>query len=137
MFYAETVDAGYEGIMVKDRDAPYECKRTATWLKWKPVNSVDLRIVAAVEGEAGKRREGKLGAFVCEGIEDGKHIKVNVGSGYNDDQLDDFWQNQTSLLGEIVEIEYDAITKSEDGAYWSLRFPRFKCFRSIDQGEKM
>lgn len=137
MFYLETVAAGYEGIMVKDVDAPYECKRTTTWLKWKPVNSVDLRIVAAVEGEAGKRREGKLGAFTCEGIEDGKHIKVNVGSGYNDEQLEDFWQNQTSLIGEIVEIEYDAITKSEDGAYWSLRFPRFKCFRSIDQGEKM
>lgn len=136
-FYEETVAAGYEGIMVKDVDAPYECKRTSTWLKWKPVNSVDLRIVATIEGEAGKRREGKLGAFTCEGTEDGKHIKVNVGSGYNDEQLDDFWKNRESLIGEIVEIEFDSITKSEDGAYWSLRFPRFKCFRSIDQGEKM
>ena len=136
-FYEETVAAGYEGIMVKDVDAPYECKRTATWLKWKPFFSADLRIIAAIEGEAGKRREGKLGAFTCEGTEDGKHIKVNVGSGYNDEQLDDFWQNQTSLIGEIVEIEYDSITLSEDGEYYSLRFPRFKCFRSIDHGEKM
>lgn len=136
-FYEVTVAAGYEGIMVKDVDAPYECKRTSTWLKWKPVNSVDLRIVAAIEGEAGKRREGKLGAFTCEGTEDGKHIMVNVGSGYNDDQLDDFWQNQEALIGELVEIEYDSITKSSDGDYWSLRFPRFVRFRSIDQGEKM
>ena len=136
-FYEETVAAGYEGIMVKDVDAPYECKRTSTWLKWKPFFSADLRIIAAIEGEAGKRREGKLGAFTCEGIEDNKHIKVNVGSGYNDEQLDDFWKNREALIGEIVEIEFDSITKSEDGAYWSLRFPRFKCFRSIDQGEKM
>jgi len=33
-FYQETLDAGYEGIMVKDVDAPYECKRTRWWLKW-------------------------------------------------------------------------------------------------------
>ncbi len=137
LFYEETVVAGYEGIMVKDRDAPYECKRTSTWLKWKPYFSADLRIIAAIEGKEGKKREGKLGAFTCEGTEDGKHIRVNVGSGYNDEQLDDFWQNRESLIGELVEIEFDSITKSEDGAYWSLRFPRFKCFRSIDRGEKM
>ena len=32
-FYQETVAAGYEGIMVKDVNAPYECKRTTHWLK--------------------------------------------------------------------------------------------------------
>ena len=32
-FYEETVAAGYEGIMVKDVNAPYECKRTIAWLK--------------------------------------------------------------------------------------------------------
>lgn len=136
-FYQETVEAGYEGIMVKKVDAPYRCKRSTDWMKWKPVNSVDLEIVDAEEGKAGKRREGKLGAFICEGVEDGKKIRVNVGSGFNDDQLDEFWQNRATLMGEIIEIEYDAITKSEDGEFYALRFPRFKRFRSIDGGGKI
>ena len=62
---------------------------------------------------------------------------MNVGSGFNDDQLDEFWQNRATLMGEIIEIEYDAITKSEDGEFYALRFPRFKRFRSIDGGGKI
>jgi len=131
-FYQETVAAGYEGIMVKDVAAPYECKRTTTWLKWKPVFEIDLKIVGVEEGKSEKRWAGKLGALICEGEEDGKFIRVNVGGGYSDEQRDDFWKNQNDLIGEIVEIKYDSITKSEDGDHYSLRFPRFKRFRSID-----
>ena len=36
-FYQETVSAGYEGIMVKDINAPYECKRTSAWLKMNTI----------------------------------------------------------------------------------------------------
>jgi len=136
-FYEETVEAGYEGIMVKDVGAPYKCKRRTAWLKWKPVFEIDLEIVGVEEGKPGKRRDGKLGALICEGKEDGKFIRVNVGGGYSDKQLDDFWKNQDDLIGEIVEIEYDAITKSEDGDHYSLRFPRFKRFRSIDGDGKI
>lgn len=136
-FYDETVAAGYEGIMVKNTEAPYECKRSRHWLKWKPINSIDLIIVDAEEGKVGKKREGKLGAFVCEGIEDGKKIRVHVGSGYSDEQLDSFWQNRLNLMGEMVEVEYDTITKPEDADHYSLRFPRFKRFRSVDKDGKI
>jgi DNA ligase-1 len=30
------VDGGYEGVMIKDVDAPYNCKRSHAWLKAKP-----------------------------------------------------------------------------------------------------
>ena len=134
-FYTETVAAGYEGIMVKDVNAPYECKRTTTWLKWKPVDSVDLKVVGLEEGTG--RNEGRFGAFVCEGKEDGKTIQVNVGTGYSDDQRDAFWAEQKELIGEIIEIEFDPdtetrFTKSESGDSYSLRFPRFKRFRTLD-----
>jgi len=32
------VDGGYEGLLIKDPDAPYECKRTHAWLKSKTCN---------------------------------------------------------------------------------------------------
>ena len=125
--YAEDAVAnGYEGILVKDLDAPYECRRSSAWLKWKPVLSVDLSIVAYEEGTG--KNTGKLGALVCEGVDNGKNIKVNVGSGLTDAQRNEFWNNRSLLIGQTVEILCDVITQNQDGGY-SLRFPRFLRFR--------
>ena len=128
------VDGGYEGVMIKDVDAPYECKRTHAWLKAKPFIEVTLE-VKNVEEETG-RNEGRLGAFVCEGVDDGKKINVNVGSGFTDANRDDFWNSRTSITGQLVEVRADAITQNQDGTY-SLRFPRFKTFRGFEPGEKL
>jgi len=128
------VDGGYEGVMIKDVDAPYECKRTHAWLKAKPFIEVTLEVKEIEEGTG--RNEGRLGAFVCEGVDDERHIKVNVGSGFSDDNRDSFWANKDSILGQLVEVRADAITQNQDGTY-SLRFPRFKTFRGFEIHEKL
>ena len=38
---------------------------------------------------------------------------------------------------QLVEIRADAKTKSKDAVAFSLRFPRFKCFRGFKAGEKV
>ena len=128
------VDGGYEGVMIKDVDAPYECKRTHAWLKAKPFIEVTLEVKEVEEGTG--RNEGRLGAFVCEGIDDGKDICVNVGSGFTDVHRDDYWTHRSSIIGNLVEVRADAITQNQDGTY-SLRFPRFKTFRGFEAGEKI
>src|SRR6056300_587597 len=128
------VDGGYEGVMIKDVDAPYECKRTHAWLKAKPFIEVTLEVKDVEEGTG--RNEGRLGAFVCEGVDDGKKINVNVGSGFSDANRDDFWNSRTNIRGNLVEVRADAITQNQDGTY-SLRFPRFKTFRGVVPGEKL
>jgi DNA ligase-1 len=128
------VDGGYEGVMIKDIDAPYECKRTHAWLKAKPFIEVTLEVTDIEEGTG--RNEGRLGAFVCEGVDDDRHIAVNVGSGFTDANRDDFWNHRDSVKGNLVEVRADAITQNQDGTY-SLRFPRFKTFRGFEVGEKI
>ena len=128
------VDGGYEGVMIKDIDAPYECKRTHAWLKAKPFIEVTLEVTDIEEGTG--RNEGRLGAFVCEGVDDNRHIVVNVGSGFTDANRDDFWDHRDSVRGNLVEVRADAITQNQDGTY-SLRFPRFKTFRGFVPGEKI
>ena len=128
------VDGGYEGVMIKDVDAPYECKRTHAWLKAKPFIEVTLEVKEIEEGTG--RNEGRLGAFVCEGIDDGKDIRVNVGSGFTDSNRDDYWNRRNDIIGHLVEVRADAITKNQDGTY-SLRFPRFKTFRGFEVHEKL
>ena len=130
----QAVEGGYEGVMIKDVDAPYECKRTHAWLKAKPFIEVTLEVVEVEEGTG--RNQGRLGAFVCQGVDDGKDIRVNVGSGFTDAHRDDYWSSRDSILGNLVEVRADAITQNQDGTY-SLRFPRFKTFRGFEPGEKV
>lgn len=126
------VSGGYEGVMIKDVDAPYECKRSHAWLKAKPFIEVSLTVIATEEGTG--KNVGKMGALVCEGVDDGKTIRVNVGSGFTDVQRDDFWNCRAD--GHVVEVRADAVTQNQDGTY-SLRFPRFKTFRGFGAGEKL
>lgn len=128
------VDGGYEGVMIKDVDAPYECKRSHSWLKAKPFIEVTLEIVGVEEGTG--KNEGRLGALVCAGQDDGKDIRVNVGSGLTDEQRISFWADRHRLVGSLVEVRADAVTQNQDGTY-SLRFPRFKTFRGFAKGEKL
>jgi DNA ligase-1 len=69
-----------------------------------------------------------MGALVCEGIDDGKLINVNAGSGYSDEERQEYWDHSNEIIGRTAEILCDAITQNRDGTY-SLRFPRFVRFR--------
>lgn len=122
----EMVTKGYEGIMIKSLDAPYECKRNKFWMKWKPTTTVDLEVIGIEEGTG--RNKGRLGALVCNGIDDGKEITVNVGSGFSDQERDEYWTNAKYVIGRTAEILADTVTQNQDGTY-SLRFPRFVRFR--------
>jgi len=129
------VDGGYEGVMIKDIDAPYECKRTHAWLKAKPFIEITLKVVDVEEGTG--RNEGRLGAIIVEGEDDGYNYHLNCGSGFTDDQRSSFWADRTNVIGSLVEIRADARTKSQDSETYSLRFPRFKTFRGFDSNEKL
>jgi DNA ligase-1 len=133
-FADDAVAQGYEGIMIKDVGAPYECKRTDFWMKWKPTISVDLEIVGFEEGTG--RNLGRLGAIICKGVDNGRDIRVNVGSGFSDSNRDEYWNARDDLLGHLVEVQADAVTQNQDGSY-SLRFPRFLRFRDFEAGEKV
>lgn len=122
----DMVNAGFEGIMIKELEAPYECKRNTFWMKWKPTITVDLEVVGVEEGTG--RNLGRLGALVCAGTDDGKEITVNVGSGFSDADRDNLWSDRNLVVGRTVEILCDVITQNQDGTY-SLRFPRFVRFR--------
>ena len=130
----DAVAQGLEGIMIKDWNAPYECKRSSFWMKWKPTITVDLNIVGFEEGTG--RNAGRLGAIICEGVDNDRNIRVNVGSGLSDANRDEYWSARDKLFGRVIEVAADAVTQNQDGTY-SLRFPRFVRFRGFEPGEKL
>lgn len=125
-YATEMVTSGFEGIMIKDMEAPYECKRNTFWMKWKPTITVDLPVIGLEEGTG--RNKNRLGALVCSGNDHGKDITVHVGSGFTDTERDLFWNQKAAVVGRTAEILCDVITQNQDGTY-SLRFPRFVRWR--------
>ena len=131
---AAAVAGGYEGIMIKDLDAGYECKRGRAWMKLKPFIEVSLTVVSVEEGTG--KNVGRMGALICEGTDDGKFIRVSVGGGYTDAQRDEFYTDD--IIGSVIEVSADALTLNQGSTdVWSLRFPRFKTFRGFARGEKL
>ena len=113
------VDEGYEGVMVKNLDAPYTFGRSHDVMKYKAFHDVDLRIQNLLEGTG--KHSGKLGSIVVVY----KGVEVQVGSGLTDELRETIWNAPDDFLGRLVEIRYQEVTP--DG---SLRFPTFVCFRN-------
>jgi DNA ligase-1 len=128
-FNRETLDAGYEGVMLKDPDAPYRCKRTDSWLKVKPFITVDLEVIGVEPGKPESKFANTLGGLICRGEDQGRVIEVTCGGGYSEELRDEIWRDQNKIIGRMVEIKGDALTQAQDSDTWSLRFPVFVGFR--------
>lgn len=118
--YAEANDM--EGIMI-NLDTPYEFKRTKNLIKVKKFYDIDLRCIGIEQGVKGKYKD-TLGNIVCSY----KGGEVRVGSGFTDEQRNDFFHNPGKIVGEIVTIKYKEATKNKDGSE-SLQFPVFVTVR--------
>ena len=114
-FNKDSIVKGYEGIMIKDPDSFYECKRSTTWLKSKPFIEISLKVIDFEEGTG--RNTGRLGAIIAEGEDEGKFFKINIGSGFTDEQRLQYWGEKKDLIGQIVEVRADSISKGQDGSY--------------------
>jgi len=130
----KAIEGKYEGVMIKDPEAFYECKRTHAWLKKKPTIELSMTITGYEQGKPDSKYRDVLGAFLCECVDNGRIIKVSCGGGYSDEERERFWKIRDQMIGVIMEVEADAITQNQDGEY-SLRFPRKKTFRGLIPGE--
>lgn len=113
---------GWEGLMIKNADSVYEFKRSKNLLKMKLMDTIDLEVVELYEGTG--KYKGMLGGVYVEY----KGNKVGVGSGWNDEQRQKYWDNPNEILGKTIEIAYQAETKNKQGGL-SLSFPVVKQVR--------
>jgi DNA ligase-1 len=149
-FLTETLNRGHEGVVVKALNAPYSAgRRGASWLKVKPVHTLDLVVLAAEWGHG--RRTGKLsnlhlGARTADG---GFAMLGKTFKGMTDVMLT--WQTERlqELAVEhkgwgvtvrpelVVEIAYDGLQRSTRyPAGVTLRFARVVRYREDKRPEE-
>lgn len=120
------VEAGFEGAILKDMDAYWtDNGKPACCIKLKRKDPADLVCVGIYEGTG--KAAGMLGGLSLESIEG--RIKVNCGSGFSDEQRQQFFNNTNLVVGKVVEVEYDSVTKDKKTGTESLFLPIFKQIR--------
>ena len=113
---------GLEGGVLKDYNNTFKNGTSNTQLKIKLKVDAEMRITGFTEGTPGTKREGKIGAI--QFANDEGTIKGQC-SGFSDAELDEFSKNKDSLIGKIISVEFNDITKGENNDYYSLSHPRF------------
>jgi DNA ligase-1 len=141
---AQALDAGHEGVVVKDAASPYVAgRRGKAWRKVKPVRTCDLVVLGAEWGHG--RRQGRLSNLHLGARDPASGGFVMVGKtfkGMTDELLE--WQTRELLAREasregiavfvrpelVIEIALDGVqasTRYPGGV--ALRFARVKRYR--------
>jgi ATP-dependent DNA ligase len=113
------LDEGQEGIILKSMIGIWEDKRSKDQVKFKAELECDLMIVGWEEGTG--KNKGRLGALICES-NDGL-IRVNVGSGYTDEQRTEYKVDY--VVGKVATVKYNARIQDKAGNVESLFLPTF------------
>ena len=95
--FNEALEAGEEGIIVKNGDSPWEDKRSKYQVKMKAELEADLFVESTIEGTG--KYEGLVGSLSCT-TKDGS-LKVNVGSGLSDE---DRKKDPAEYIGKIISV---------------------------------
>lgn len=110
---------GFEGLMLKDVDAAYhQGKRCRAWIKMKPSQTYDCRVVGFIPGTG--RLDGTLGSLLV--TFNGKPVRV--GSGMSDTLRQQIYDQQAKYIGAVAEVSCLSLTPAG-----SLRHPSLVCIR--------
>jgi len=138
---ADALDAGHEGIMLKNPESTYSPgRRGKNWLKRKPdVETLDLVVTGAEWGEG--RRATFFGTFLLSARVDDRGEYETIGkvaTGITDEELEELTEllephvraedgQEVDVEPEIVfEVGYEEIQASPTySSGYALRFPRF------------
>lgn len=112
------IQEGYEGIMVRNTESPYEGKRSYNLLKWKDFMDEEFEIIGIKEGQG--RLAGHAGSFIFKLNDKDTFDAKLVGSV---DRLKDIFEDPSKVLGKMGTVRFQNYTV--DG------FPRFPVCKAI------
>ncbi len=133
-YYNQVIEQGHEGLMLKSVSHTYERRRTDGWLKMKPEETADGRIVGVVEAVA-TVDDPSRGVRIGDGLRrcNSVHLVLEDGStatphGIPHEQGRDMFQHPEKYIGEWVEFAF--MERDRQGGY---RHPTFKRLREAKQ----
>lgn len=119
---SQWMNEGFEGAVLKDINNVFKDHTSPTQLKLKLAIDADVRVVGFSEGTPGTKREKTFGAIMYENDEG--TVKGQC-SGFTDAQLEDFNSRRSELIGKIITVQFNDLTKASGSETYALNHPRF------------
>lgn len=116
------MNAGQEGSVLKCTTGTFKDGTSKQQVKLKLKIDCEMRIVGFQEGTPGTKREGKIGSILFENDEG--TIKGKT-SGFTDEELLEFTSKQDELIGKIITVQFNDLSRAEGNDYYALSHPRF------------
>jgi len=124
---SEWMNNGYEGSILKDLNNVFKDHTSPTQLKLKLEIEIDVRVTGFTDGTKGTKRESTFGAITYQNDEG---TIIGQCSGFTDKQLEEFNNNREQLIGKVMSVMCNDLTKGRDNDYYALSHPRFIEFRN-------
>lgn len=105
-----------EGVILKNIDHVYECKRSYEWIKMKEIKDCDLEIIGynSPNNMSVREEKGWIGGFLCATSD--RKLQVSVGSGFSEDLLEEIKKNRPeSYKGLIAKVKYNMLVEDKNG----------------------
>lgn len=119
---SDWMSEGFEGSILKDLSGVFKDGTSKHQLKLKLEISAEMRCTGFQEGTVGTKREGKIGSILFENDEG--TIKGRC-SGFSDKELDYFTEHQEELIGKVMEVQFNDLSKARNKNECALSHPRF------------
>ena len=103
------VDEGYEGLMLRNLDMPYEFTRSWNLVKYKVMKDDEFKIVDAVQGLKGKQKGAII--WICETPQGDRFNVVPNGTMASRKILWDEWKaDPKAFIGKELTVQYQELT---------------------------
>jgi DNA ligase 1 len=113
------VEEGYEGIILRNPDAPYEEKRSSGLIKYKLFQDEEFTVV---DWSSEKNDETLMGAAILE-TADGEIFKARPAM--SEKEKAEIWENRDAYIGMMAIVKF----QEKDPVSGIPRFPILKGFR--------
>jgi ATP-dependent DNA ligase len=106
--FEASVKMGFEGLMLRNKDAKYVNKRSYDLQKVKEFEDAEFDIVGVEEGRG--KLAGKVGSFVCV-MPNGKTFLAKMAG--DTDRLREYFENPSLWQGKRLTVKYQGLTGKE------------------------
>ena len=123
--YAEMLEAGKEGTILSEPNAPWVDSTSKFKIKFKLTATCELIITGWRPGK--NKNKDLFGSLICESSDGLLEVAV---SGFTDSHRKEIFESIDIYIGTIMSVDSNMImAPSREGKKWSLFLPRFAEFR--------
>jgi len=123
--YDSIINLGYEGIIVRHKNNPYQRKRSTLVMKFKPKKEDDYEIVGYEEEiSINGTPKDSLGSLTLKSGDGGI---FSVGTGFTQEERRRLWMEKEVLTGKVAKVKYQHMAALSSG----MHYPRFPVFVEV------